>query len=223
MSRYYAVLTAGYHRTFDFNAGVNRNPPPFTDEKTIPSWIGANNEIVIVTIPSDVKIHKRGNNYTSNYCTAVIVPTEQWVMWDVKSFCLNAVRQDGLLLRFVRNQTEEVIRAALLQNGMALKYVKDPTQEMCLLAMQQNARAFQLVPIDKRDNAINTIAVETSWTYLALVEQKTELLCVLAVLQSAQAINLMRDCMTDKVLNALQSRIKHENGEQVDLSLYLYI
>ena len=48
--------------------------------------------------------------------------------------CLEAVRQNGKALRFVREQTLEICLEAVSQNGYALEYVKEETPEIYSLA-----------------------------------------------------------------------------------------
>ena len=36
--------------------------------------------------------------------------------------CLEAVKQDGLVLQFIKNQTPEICLEAVKQNGMALQF-----------------------------------------------------------------------------------------------------
>jgi hypothetical protein len=56
---------------------------------------------------------------------------------------LDKVKQNGLALIYVKNQTHELCLEAVKQNGYALKYVKDKTTEICLEAIKQDERALQ--------------------------------------------------------------------------------
>ncbi|MCC0726709.1 DUF4116 domain-containing protein [Clostridioides sp. ZZV14-6045] len=49
-----------------------------------------------------------------------------------------AVRQDGLALRYIKNQTEEICMEAVKQDGRALKYVKNQTEEICIEAVKED-------------------------------------------------------------------------------------
>ena len=50
-----------------------------------------------------------------------------WNKWSDKERSLEAVKQDGYSLRFVKNQTDEICLEAVKENGDALKYVKLPS------------------------------------------------------------------------------------------------
>jgi hypothetical protein len=61
--------------------------------------------------------------------------------------CIVFVSRDGLLLRFVRNQTDAIRLAAVQQNGMAIQFVPwmDQSDAINLVAVQQNGMALQFI------------------------------------------------------------------------------
>ena len=59
--------------------------------------------------------------------------------------CLEAVKQDGHALRYVKEQTPEICLDAIKQNWGALQYVKEQTPEICLEAVKQNELALRYV------------------------------------------------------------------------------
>jgi hypothetical protein len=66
-----------------------------------------------------------------------------------KRECLEAVKQNGYALRYVKEQTLEICLEAVKQDGDALQYVKEQTLEICLEAVKQDGCALQYV--DKRE------------------------------------------------------------------------
>ncbi len=58
-----------------------------------------------------------------------------------KENALREVKRNGLLLRWVKEQTPEICMAAVKQNGEALQWVKEQTPEMCAAAMLENPNA----------------------------------------------------------------------------------
>jgi hypothetical protein len=62
-----------------------------------------------------------------------------------KKYCLEAVKQDGYALRYVKDQTKEICLEAVKQDGDALRYVKDQTKEICLEAVKQDGYALRYV------------------------------------------------------------------------------
>jgi hypothetical protein len=57
--------------------------------------------------------------------------------WNGIRICLEAVKQDGLALQYVKNQTPEICLEAVKQDGLALKFVENKTPEICLEAVKQ--------------------------------------------------------------------------------------
>lgn len=58
-----------------------------------------------------------------------------------EAICIEAVKQDGDLLKYVKQQSPAICLAAVMQNGDALKYVWDQTPEICKAAVAQNSDA----------------------------------------------------------------------------------
>jgi len=71
--------------------------------------------------------------------------------WLDPEYCLEAVRQDGYSLKFVREQTPEICLAAVRQNGDALQYVKEQTPEICTVAIKQNSDAYNYIRLPAQE------------------------------------------------------------------------
>ena len=63
----------------------------------------------------------------------------------IPEVCLEAVKHDGLALKYVHNKTPEVCLEAVKQDGWAFMYVEKKTPEICLEAVKQNAQMLQYV------------------------------------------------------------------------------
>ena len=50
--------------------------------------------------------------------------------------CLYAVKQNGLALQYVKEQTDDICLIAVKQHGYALRYVKEQTDDICLYAVK---------------------------------------------------------------------------------------
>ena len=61
-------------------------------------------------------------------------PLELLVQTD--EICLEAVKKNGLLLKYVENKTDEICLEAVKKNGLALWYVRDKTEEMVFVKTQ---------------------------------------------------------------------------------------
>jgi ribosomal protein S2 len=71
---------------------------------------------------------------------------------DIKTISLEnameAVKQNGNALRYVKEQTESICMEAVKQDGYTLRYVKEQTESICMEAVKQDGYALQYV--DKR-------------------------------------------------------------------------
>ena len=61
---------------------------------------------------------------------------------------LEAVKQDGWALEYVRKQTPKICLEAVKENGWALQYVRKQTPEICLEAVKGNEYALRYVGKD---------------------------------------------------------------------------
>ena len=69
----------------------------------------------------------------------------RYVKNQTEKICLAAVKKNGWALKFVKNQTEKICLAAVKQDGWALQYVKNQTEKICLAAVKQNGIALVYV------------------------------------------------------------------------------
>jgi len=65
--------------------------------------------------------------------------------WTDYKYCLEAVRNNGDALGYVKNQTDEICLEAVRNNGYALGYVKNQTEEICLEAVKNDGDALGYV------------------------------------------------------------------------------
>jgi hypothetical protein len=69
------------------------------------------------------------------------------VPYQTHEICLAAVKQDGLAIRYVKDQTRELCLAAVTQDGEALEFIKNQTEEICLAAVRQSQDAINFITI----------------------------------------------------------------------------
>lgn len=97
--------------------------------------------------------------------------------------CLAAVKQNGMALKFVREQTPKICKAAVRKSGWALPYVKEQTPEICLAAVKKRGCALE-------------------W-----VKEQTLKVCLAAVKHDAEALKFIKDAeMREQVKNTLGTR-----------------
>src|SRR5574344_1664027 len=65
--------------------------------------------------------------------------------WNNPKYCLEAVKQNGYALEYVKEQTPVICLESVRQNGYALEYVKEQTHDICLEAIKDNGLALRWV------------------------------------------------------------------------------
>lgn len=88
--------------------------------------------------------------------------------------CIKLLAKDGLLIRNIEVQTEDMCIAAVRQNGLALKFIKNryKTPKICVIAVGQNGLALKHA--NKQDEKICVTAVKQNPMAMEYVEEKTE-------------------------------------------------
>ena len=69
----------------------------------------------------------------------------RYVIKQTEDLCLVAVGNNGLALQNVENQTKEICLSAVKNNGLALQFVKKQTDKICSEAVKQNDKALDMV------------------------------------------------------------------------------
>ena len=84
--------------------------------------------------------------------------------------CMEAVKQNGHALYFVKDQTNEICMEAVNQNGMALRFVKIQTNEICAKALEKGGlRCTHLI----RSDILQTPTIQA---YILLLQQNAPVL-----------------------------------------------
>ncbi len=68
-----------------------------------------------------------------------------YVKEQTEAICLEAVKKNGYALQYVNEQTEAICLEAVKQNGYALQYVNEQTEAICLEAVKKNGDALRYV------------------------------------------------------------------------------
>lgn len=101
------------------------------------------------------------------------------------------VKNNGMKLQYIENQTHEICMEAVKQNGLALQFVKNQTEEICLEAVKQNWDALKYVK--KQTEEICLEALKGSSLALLYVKDKTPKICLTAVQSESDVIVRMRN------------------------------
>jgi hypothetical protein len=99
--------------------------------------------------------------------------------------CIEAVKNNGMALQFVKNQTQEICLLAVKENGMALQFVKKQTHEICLLAVKQNGMSLQFI----KDKEYKLLFITTN------INIKSDDICSICISQNNNEWCEIVDCM----------------------------
>jgi regulator of extracellular matrix RemA (YlzA/DUF370 family) len=105
--------------------------------------------------------------------------------------CIEAVKNNGMALQFVKNQTPEICLLAVKENGMALQFVINQTHEICLSAVKQNGMALQFVINQTHEICLS--AVKGNGMALQFVINQTHEICLSAVKGNGMALQFIKD------------------------------
>ena len=128
----------------------------------------------------------------------------KYVKDQTPELCLEAVKQNGEALEYVKDQTPEPCLEAVKQNGEALEYIKDQTPELCLEAVKQNAWALRCVK--QQTPELCLMAVERIPYTLRYVKDQTPELCRLAIRRLPGIICNIREQTFELCLEAVLKR-----------------
>lgn len=109
--------------------------------------------------------------------------------------CEKAVQLDGTNLRFVPNQTPELITLALQNNPSAIKHAKKEllTQEMVEFILSQNGHLIQYLPNEWLTEEIYQLAVQRNGNSIRWIENPSEELCLMAIEQTETAFEYLKN------------------------------
>lgn len=118
-------------------------------------------------------------------------------MYDTYEKAVETVRQDGMKLEFIHDQTDEICKIAVTQCGYALKYVQNQTDEICKMAIQRGSSA--LCHVKNQTYEICKFAVQLNGSALQFVRiEQTDELCEMAVRDYGVNIRFVKN-QTDEI------------------------
>ena len=107
----------------------------------------------------------------------------EWLTEDMR---LKMVKENGLFLKFIENQTPEICLVAVKQNGCILEYVKEQTSGICLEAVKQNGYALEYVKDQIPEICLE--AVKQNGYALRYVKKQTPEICIAAIKEDGCAL-----------------------------------
>lgn len=162
------------------------------------------------------KLRKHGQNET--LCINAMKKNGmhlRYVLNQTHKICMAACRQNGLALQYVEEQTHDICMAACKQNGMVLTYVKEQTPDICMVACRQNGLALRYVWVQTHDICMEACK-QNKWAF-DYVDVQTYKICAIACRQAGNNINWVRGLSTHFPLNPDDEILSYEQK----VSLYV--
>ena len=144
-----------------------------------------------VSIPEDAEVYEEEDKWKAD---RLVLGEREEIgelgVWDDEKYCLEAVKENGSALKYVKDQTEEMCMKAVRENGYALQFVKNQTENVCMEAVRQNGYALEYVR--DQTEAICMAAVKGNGYALEYVSDQTKEICMAAVRQNSNALRYVK-------------------------------
>jgi hypothetical protein len=194
------------HNGFQFDSGLNVDTVPFNPEgeclpggiyfcelKKMIHWLDYDDQPMVyyryVLIPEDSRVYIENDKFKADK----LILTKRRLISDIltEKMYIEAAGNDGMVLQYIKKQTEAICLTAVKQNGIALQYVDRQTEQICLVAVQENGIALRYVK--SQTGTICLAAVQENGMALRYVKNQTETICMLAVQQNGIAIRYVKN------------------------------
>ena len=134
-----------------------------------------------------------------------------------EELCLTAVKQNPLALQFVKEQTEKICLEAVKRNPYTLEYIKNQTEQICLEAVKKDG--MLLKDVERQTYKICIEAVKQAPYALEFVKNQTEEICLMAVEKTGISIRCVEN-QTEKIcLAALKSDARAQHFIKIPLNV----
>ena len=119
---------------------------------------------------------------------------------------LEAVKQNGWNIEFIKNPSEEMQLIAVRSNGMVIQYIKNPSEEMQLIAVRKTGHAIGYIknPSEK----IQLEAVRETGNAIGYIKNPSEQVQLNAVKQNGFAIQYIEN-PTERIQLEAVKQTKH--------------
>jgi hypothetical protein len=174
----------------------------FTTEDKIKNFMSYGSIIVDIEIPNNTKVFIEEDKIKAQ--DIIISKPKKWC--EDTNFVLEVAKQDGYVLKYVKEQTPEICFEAVKQDGLALKFVKNQTPEICFEAVKN--KGFALIFIKEQTTEICLEAVKQNGLALQYVKNETPEICLEAVKQNGLALQYVKNQTPEICLEAVKQNGK---------------
>lgn len=88
----------------------------------VPNFIDCGNKLAFIILTKNSFVKKKDEflTITNEIYIEKIINIEDWEMWNDSNFCLEASKREWRALKFIKNQTVDMVYYALIQDGQEI-------------------------------------------------------------------------------------------------------
>ena len=161
-----------------------------------PEWVYINGKCMTylwtVTIPDDANVITEKIRTKTDKC----ILSNKRNIWDTKELYTFAVTTNGLLIYYVKEQTDTLCKLALQENDLALGFIHNQTDELYKIVLKKNGDNIQYI------------------------ENPSDELCTIATITTPEAIKYIKDLSPDLLMNIVTNNpaiLQHINKQTQEI------
>jgi len=117
----------------------------------------------------------------------------------------DALTFDGLAIRSLRHFKPEHARIAVRQNGLALQYIHEQTEDLCLEALRQTSDAVMFVAPNWQTDRVCLYALEQNSLFFPNIHAPTDQMKRLALMEDGHILQWIRPMTVDYCKLAMET------------------
>jgi hypothetical protein len=158
------------------------------------------NNIAVIELHKDAKFKIENSKYKTNYFDIkCIIPITDFLNNSCDlGFVKCILTKYPCYFYFLDQKTKPELCLYLVeQDGMNLRFIKNQTPELCIMAVQQNWKALQFVHEQNQNQMLCMIALRQCFEALQYVKNQTTDLCKYAIEQDLMALMYVHDVTSE--------------------------
>lgn len=163
----------------------------FTTKSNIFKFINFGDNYCEIMIPDDATCSIEDYKIKANKIIIMsFIKINELDEWYNDVFCEQALKQNGKVIEYVKNQTKNMWKLAIEQNAESIKYIPNKTNEIYEFLAQQTGSIIKYIPDKLLTERICELAVQQDGFSIIYIpkEMRTQKIYELAVQQSANAL-----------------------------------
>jgi len=127
--------------------------------------------------------------------------------------CKGVLKYDGMIIRYIKEQTEEMCLIAIKQNAYSIEYINNQTDNVCKMALNIDGNVLQY--IKNQNYNLCLLAINNDPRALKYVKNQDYEICLFAINQYNKLFDKLHKSKNDKYEKGLHI-IKMEHNDYID-------